>query len=271
MEKTPWDYGDKQLTLKELEGILKRYEINKGFKVKNIYGLTPMQEGMLFHALMDRESSAYFEQTVLTLKGDLRLDIFDESFKKLVDRYDILRTVFVYEGVEKPRQVVLRDRETKVYYEDLTNIGEQGESTQIESLVQAYAEKDRNKGFDLNEDVLIRISLLKTACDEYKVIWSFHHILMDGWCNGIIINDFFKIYSSRLKGRSLDLPETHSYMNYIEWLEKRDKEEAEEYWVNYLKDYENQAIVPKKIKISADSKDCSEGKYEEKTFIIKES
>ncbi|WP_263973429.1 condensation domain-containing protein, partial [Clostridium botulinum] len=96
-ELTPTDLGDSNLTIDQLDILSLKYR-NRGLEIKNIYSLTPMQMGMLFHALKDEESSSYFEQSIFTLKGEIDLNIFERSFNKVIERYDILRTVFVYEN-----------------------------------------------------------------------------------------------------------------------------------------------------------------------------
>ncbi len=79
-------------------------------EISKIYGLSPMQEGMLFHSLMDSASSAYFEQLTFTLTGELDIGLLEKSFNHLIKRYDIFRTVFLYEKLKSPRQVVLNER-----------------------------------------------------------------------------------------------------------------------------------------------------------------
>ncbi|MDY7047020.1 condensation domain-containing protein, partial [Virgibacillus sp. M23] len=92
-------------------------------------------------------------------------------------------------------------------------------STLSENERTAYVEKfevaDRQKGFSLSQDILIRLAVLKLNAEEYKMIWSSHHILMDGWCNGLIMKDFFTIYSYLSNGTAVQLPDTTPYVEYI--------------------------------------------------------
>ncbi|OPD17691.1 condensation domain-containing protein, partial [Clostridium botulinum] len=168
-------------------------------EIKNIYSLTPMQMGMLFHALKDEEPSSYFEQSIFTLKGEIDLNIFERSFNKVIERYDILRTVFVYENVDKPKQIVFKERKARIGYEDISKLSNESKENYIENFIS----KDKEKGFNLGKDLLIKISILKVEKDKYEVVWSFHHILMDGWCLNIIMNDFFNIYSQLQEEKSI--------------------------------------------------------------------
>ncbi len=209
-------------------------------QIQKVYSLSPMQEGMLFHAELDSTSSAYFEQTVFSLRGSIDTEAFEKSFNQLIKRHDILRTIFFYKNVQRFSQVVLKERTTTIHYEDITHMAEQDK----EQYVKDFLEADRKNGFDLSRDMLIRISILKTQKDFYKLIWSFHHILMDGWCIGIINKEMLEIYSSLINNTPLKLGEVPLYKDYIDWLKKQDKKEAEDYWTKYLDAYENQAVVP---------------------------
>lgn len=77
-------------------------------EIQDIYPLSFMQEGMLFHSLLDQESRAYFEQASFTINGSLDTERFQKSLDALIERYDIFRTAFIHKNVAKPRQVVLK-------------------------------------------------------------------------------------------------------------------------------------------------------------------
>jgi bacitracin synthase 3 len=217
-------------------------ETKKKVKIQNIYPLTPMQEGMLFHSLLEKGSSAYFEQAVLSVKGEVNVDLFEKSFNRLIQRYEILRTVFRYEKVDKPVQIVLTEREAQVYVEDLSGLEEKAKEVSVESFIR----KDKQKGFDLTRDFLMRISILKTGPSAYKIIWSHHHILMDGWCLGIIIRDFMQCYRSFRNNAPLQLDPVVPYSDYIRWIERQNRKEAESYWKSYLEGYDSTVVFPQK-------------------------
>lgn len=195
-------------------------------EIQDIYPLSFMQEGMLFHSLYDEQSRAYFEQASFTINGQLDLERFQKSMDAVFDRYDIFRTAFIYKNVAKPRQVVLKQRHCHVHVEDISHLNEKDK----EHCTEAFKEQDKSKGFDLQTDVLMRISILKWAPDHYVCIWSHHHILMDGWCLGIVIKDFLHIYQALGKGQFPDLPPVQPYGTYIKWLMQQEREEAAEYW-----------------------------------------
>ncbi|EGO65801.1 non-ribosomal peptide synthetase [Acetonema longum] len=216
-------------------------------KIKDIYLLSPMQEGMLYHSLLHDEASAYFEQHVLSIKGVLDIPLLEESLNRLIARYDVLRTVFAYEKVEKPVQVVLRERKTSIQVEDIGHLPAEAQ----QEFIQAFTRNDKKKGFDLRKDLLMRISVIKQDSERYKLVWSFHHIVTDGWCLGIILHDFLSIYTALRENREPDLKRVYPYSDYIKWLAEQDPSEAAAYWGKYVGDYEEQATLPKRNGLSA--------------------
>ncbi|HEX3044252.1 MAG TPA: amino acid adenylation domain-containing protein [Bacillota bacterium] len=211
-------------------------------ELQKISTLSPMQEGMLFHYLMnqDKPQATYFEQTVFTICGGIDYALFEKSFALLVERHEVFRTNFIYQKIKSPRQVILKERKAELLYEDISGFDE----GQKISYLKDFKQRDREKGFDLTKDPLVRVSILKTGPEAYQLIWSFHHILMDGWCIGIILKDFFQIYQSFKFNTLLKLESTPSFGSYLEWLELQDKGRALEYWEVYLRDYETQAKIP---------------------------
>ncbi|RAP03905.1 hypothetical protein HS3_04464 [Bacillus subtilis] len=229
-------------------------------EIQDIYPLSFMQEGMLFHSLYDEQSRAYFEQASFTINGQLDLERFQKSMDAVFDRYDIFRTAFIYKNVAKPRQVVLKQRHCHVHVEDISHLNEKDK----EHCTEAFKEQDKSKGFDLQTDVLMRISILKWAPDHYVCIWSHHHILMDGWCLGIVIKDFLHIYQALGKGQFPDLPPVQPYGTYIKWLMQQEREEAAEYWKKRLQHFEKASPLPKR------TDQMSDGTLQQITFTIPE-
>ena len=211
--------------------------------IKNIYPLSPMQEGMYFHALADPASPAYFEQVSYRLEGTLHLAQVEKSVGELFRRHDILRTVFTHRKADRPLQVVLRERVPAFYFEDLRD----GPDCRAAiARADAYKRADRERPFDLGRDVLMRVAVFRLAEGQYEFVWSHHHILMDGWCSGLLIGEFSEIYRSLLHDKAPRLPPVTPYHTYIEWLEKRDRSASAHYWKQYLQHYEQVAAVPRR-------------------------
>ncbi|MCP5103045.1 MAG: AMP-binding protein, partial [bacterium] len=213
--------------------------LSKG-NVKDMYSLSPMQEGMFFHYIMDPKSSAYFEQMSYRVKGGLLPLLFEQSLNRLIRRYDVLRTVFIYKKAAKPRQVLLKTREARIPVEDISHLSE----PEQDHYIEVFKERDRETGFELSRDIPLRVSILKLSDSAYEIVWSFHHIIMDGWCTAILIKEMMHFYSRLQEGKEPSLPAAVPYRAYIKWLEKQDREKALHYWRNYLKGYQNRAVVP---------------------------
>ena len=234
-ERTPWDYGDKDLTIEDLNIIL-----NSSRNVEKIHSLTPMQEGMLYNYMKDSSSKAYYEQNIFTVEGNLDIEILNRVLNKLIEKYEILRTKFYYSNISKLKQVVLAERKINIEFKDISNLAEESKI----KFVEEFKVKDKSKVFDLNNDVLIRVSAIKLKSNLYKLIFSYHHIIMDGWCLGILINDIADMYKLLKEGKEIVSNSTESYSNYLEWLDMQSKSEALSYWKKYLEGYKNNVVIP---------------------------
>lgn len=210
--------------------------------IKDIYKLSPMQESMYYQYLLDKSSSAYFQQMTFRINQKINIDTVKSSIQEIFNRHDILRTVFNHQKVDFPLQIVLKVCEPEIHYEDITSF----EDLKQKKYIKDYVSEDKSKLFNLNKDILMRIAVFKTGEESYDFVWSFHHILMDGWCAGIIISEFFKIYNIILKGNYYDLPVVNQYRSYISWLEKQDETSFEEYWKDYVDGYDKAAQIPRK-------------------------
>jgi len=215
----------------------------KESNIQDIYTLTPMQEGMMYHAMLETTSAAYFEQRFYRLHGELDVNTVKKSLNELFKRYDILRTAFINQEADRPVQVVLKHREADFVYEDIRPHVAEGRDK--EELINTLKQKDRQRLFDLSKDPLMRAIVIHTADDEYELVWSHHHILTDGWCTEILVMEFWEIYRSFMENRPYQLPEVKQFRTYINWLNKQDKEKLKEYWKNYLDGYEEAVRVPK--------------------------
>ncbi len=162
-----------------------------------MYALTPMQEGMLYHAPLDPHSSSYFTQLELRIHGSFQLELFEKSVNELIRTYDILRTVFVHQRLQKPRQVVLAERKTKVHYEDISQLDESRQTEYIER----YKRGVRQQGFHLAKDILFKAAVFRLSEKELYLVWSNHHIVMDGWSMGVLMKSLFQNYEALRAGR----------------------------------------------------------------------
>ena len=238
--KTPSDYKLTDISYDELQKITESYNS----EIEKIYPLSPMQQGMLFHNLMDGEDEAYFEQTVLSVNGNLNHELFEKAFNGIIARHEILRANMVYSQLKRPHQVILKEKFARIYHEDLASLNPQEQ----EKSIADYLEKEQKKGFDLSKDLLMKVAVFKVAEQNFKIVWTHHHIVIDGWCLGIIFNDFFSLYNSLSDGVNVELNPVQPYSNYIDWIESQDKHKAANYWSQLLEEVEEVVRIPGKIK-----------------------
>jgi len=244
-ELTPSDFTRKDMDIEELAGVfemvadLDHTNKNSSSAIRDIYSLTPLQEGMLYHWIVDKQASVNFDQLELTLEGTVDVDMIEQSFNKIIRRYDVLRTVFIYERVKDPIQVVLEDRPLNIRFRDISR--EKGDKGLI---IEEFKKKDRSQSFNLSRDILTRITLFKVEDNLYKLIWSTNLILMDGWSQVMVFEDLLRVYRSIRTGESLELPPTIPYSRYITWLGKQDKAQGLNYWRQYLEGVDRESVVP---------------------------
>jgi amino acid adenylation domain-containing protein len=210
--------------------------------IKDIYNLTPMQAGILFHYMMENQSFAYFQQLVFPARGHIDTELFEKALNKVIDKYDVLRTVFLYKKVDKPVQVVLKQREAVLETRDISHLPGEEKKPRVKQLMQ----QDKEKGFDLEKDIPMRVTIVKTSGREFTIIWSHHHIIMDGWCIGLVISDFFRYYYAIKEGQAIPAETAPPYSRYLQWLNRQDKEKGIRFWQTYLQGYERKAGVPLK-------------------------
>ncbi|OMF04068.1 non-ribosomal peptide synthetase [Paenibacillus amylolyticus] len=238
-ELTPSDVLLQDVTVEELER-LSEHTTALG-ELENVYTLTPLQKGMLFHSLLDADSEAYFEQVTFDLYGSLNVEAFTRGLDTLVQRNEALRTNFITGWRDEPIQVVFRERKCEVYFEDIRLVSDEHPEKTIADFVSA----DKANKFDLAQGSLMRVTVLRTGEESYQVIWSHHHILLDGWCMSLMIKEVFDTYFAFQEQRTLELPPVTSYSRYIEWLEAQDAAKASRYWSEYLAGYDQQTKLPR--------------------------
>lgn len=252
--QTASDFGLKNISHKRFDQLLSDFNYN----VDKIYGLSPMQLGMLFVNLSD-ETDRYFEQTVLSLKGQVDISKFEYSFNKLIERHEVLRSNIIYDSLDEPLSIISKEKYSRVHFENLSNFSVK----EIDIRINDFLNEEKLKGFNLAKDMLMLISVFQISENEYKIVWTHHHILMDGWCLGILLNDFFTIYN----GEEGKLKEIMAYSDYLRWIECQDKFEAEDYWSDLLKNYDTNIEIPlKKVKTNS----FENVNFEKSSFVLSE-
>ncbi|MCB0566208.1 MAG: amino acid adenylation domain-containing protein, partial [Phaeodactylibacter sp.] len=232
---SPADFTACDLSLEQYYDFLSANQLLAD-EIEDIYTLSPMQEGMLFHKLLNPGSPAYFNQLVLHLSATA-LDIphFQYCWRQILKAHPVLRTSFFSEGLPSPLQVVHKEAGLSFVNRDISNFspGKQ------EQILTTYLATDRGKGFSLKEKSLLRVALFQTGIAQFRLVISGHHITIDGWSLAILLQDLQLMYQNN--GHFLQLK---PYSPYIAWLREQPESESEAFWKEYLEGYEETAGIP---------------------------
>jgi amino acid adenylation domain-containing protein/non-ribosomal peptide synthase protein (TIGR01720 family) len=224
----PADFELAQLGQAELARVCAR----KG-ELEDIYPLTPLQEGMLVHALHDGESGVYGQQIAVELHGALDLEALERAWRDVAQRHPALRLEFIWDDLPAPRQVVRREAPVELSTLDWSAIPSEEQVRRWHDWLGA----DRRRGFDLEQAPLWRVTVLRLGAERWRMVWSHHHLLLDGWSLPVVFRDLLSAYAVAVgsgDGRSEPSP---SYRSYLAWLARREPGAGESFWRNYLAGY----------------------------------
>ncbi|MFF8961096.1 condensation domain-containing protein, partial [Streptomyces sp. NPDC014894] len=195
-------------------------------RVEDVWPVSPLQEGLLFHALFDEQGTdVYVEQMVLGLEGPLDAVALRASWQALLARHASLRAGFrQLPGVDQPVQVIAREVTLPWREEDLSALAEAEALAGVDRL----GVEERARRFDLAVPPLLRILLVKVADDRYRMVVTLHHIVLDGWSLPVLMRELWTAYEAG--GHTGGLPAVTPYRDYLEWLGRQDKEAARDAW-----------------------------------------
>jgi natural product biosynthesis luciferase-like monooxygenase protein/amino acid adenylation domain-containing protein len=194
--------------------------------VADLYILSPIQKGMLFHVLYNPESGMYFEQFTWTFHSSINVAAFARAWQQMLDRYPILRTGFYWEGLDEPMQMVQRRVQLPLEQHDWRDLP----GDQQDARLEAYLKADRQRGFELATAPLLRLTLIQVSDESYHFILSYHHLLLDGWSLMLVLKEAFALYEAFSQGQTVSLKPSRPYRDYIAWLRQQDLAEAETFW-----------------------------------------
>ncbi|MBD0260732.1 MAG: non-ribosomal peptide synthetase, partial [Cytophagales bacterium] len=230
---TPSDFTYKGLSIEAVDQLTARHA------VEDVYPLSPTQQGILYHFLLDQTSSAYWVETSFRMLGQFDAETFRQSFNVLVSRHAILRTFFRTNLGPVPLQVVNKAGEVNYAYRDLSTLPEEEQHAIVRQEKSLRAQKP-----DLLADdhLLLQLLILKTASGEHQVVIFHDHILFDGWSLNILLKEVFYAYIQLRAGRPLALRPAGKYGHYISWL--TGQAGKHDYWKQYLAGYHAPTVFP---------------------------
>ncbi|QKQ75847.1 non-ribosomal peptide synthetase [Nostoc sp. TCL240-02] len=228
--------------------------------IEDLYELSPMQQGMLFHTLYAPESEVYFEQLLCILSGELNFLTFQQAWRQVVARNPVLRSSFYWEEIEKPLQMVSKQVDLSWEELDWRNLTPDEQQQHLENFLKC----DRQKGFDLAQVPLMRFTVIQLEDYIYQFIWSHHHILFDGWSMQIILKEVLAFYEAHQRGEHLRLMPSRPYREYINWLQQQDIAQAKNFWQQTLQGFETPTSL-------IGNREQEQGIYNEQTFQLSQT
>ena len=215
---TPSDFPVADISQEELDALPLTIS-----NVADLYPLSPMQSGMLFHSLYEPEGSAYLTQLCVDIEG-LDVPKFKAAWRAVIARHDILRTGFITQG-EQQLQWVAKQVELPFTDIDWRNNNNQD--------LPQVARDDLAQGFDFAAAPLMRLTLVQLTDSKYHLVWTCHHLLLDGWSTSIVMGEVLRHYAGEV------LPTiTGHYRDYISWLVSQDTQATEAFWREQLSSLE---------------------------------
>ena len=229
----PTDFTYNKISIANILDLKKRYG-----EIDDIYELTPMQLGLMYLSSSGISSDAYFEQFEYKLQGDLNIDLYRFAFSETISSVDVLRSVFRDDIGDIPLQIIRNTSEIEFTYSELDYLD-------LESELDCLKKNDKVRGFKLDNGPLIRLQVFKIGFENYYVLWSTHHIILDGWSMNKLIIEFNNRFISLLKNEDFSkfcsLPK---FSNYLKHLRNIDVFEGLRYWDNYLLGYDTFVQLP---------------------------
>ena len=211
--RTPSDLALVDLTQGEIERLEGEYP-----KIEDILPLSPLQEGLLFHALYDAQGpDVYTVQLELELEGRLDPAVLEASLQAVVARHASLRSGFRHEQLSRPVQVVVARAAVPWRLIDLSGQDAAAQQRELSDIVEA----DRLERFDLAAPPLMRFALIRLAADRHRLLISNHHLLMDGWSAPILVRELLEVYARH--GSAASLPRVTPYRDYLTFIARQDR------------------------------------------------
>src|SRR6266699_1578195 len=194
------------------------------------FPLSTMQQGMLFHHLMEPHSGVDIQQLVVQLPERIDTTRLERAWQWLVQRHDILRARFVWEGLEQPEQEILAQVSVPFVVEDARHLSDYVQHERLASFLKS----DRFRGFELDSAPMLRLTLFQWGEASFCYVWTFHQALLDGRCYPMLLREVFEAYAELAQGEVAAREAPPTYRQYIDWLQQHNPAEAKSYWKELL-------------------------------------
>jgi len=224
---TPSDFPLARLSQTQLDEVLKTKR-----DVADLFHLSPMQQGMLFHILFAPNTDVYLGQFSCILHGELDANALSIAWQQIVNRHEVLRASFIWENLDEPLQLIHESVSVPLEQHDWRDVADQRERW------ETFLIRERQRGFDLSTPPLMRLALVRLGADSYGFVWTHHHLLIDGWSGALVLREVFDTYEALRRGEQLRGEHPRPFRDYIAWLDRQDLSKAEVFWREKLKGFD---------------------------------
>jgi hypothetical protein len=195
-----------------------------------VQALTPPQKGIFVHWLLVRDKSAYVDQYVYALEGDLDMMAFEQAWNHVVRRHPALRTAFLRSALSQPAQAVKRDAAVSIDTLDLSTIDEPARAT----LWRARLAAEVARGIDLAKPPLMRFLLARCGVQRHLLAWTHHHLVLDGWSMSQVLGEVLQSHAALRSGHDPALAPSTPSAPYIDSLVAKDLRHGLAFWSRAL-------------------------------------
>lgn len=207
--------------------------------IEDAYPLTRMQQALLLRCVTYPDQPLYMGQWWAVLEGELDAPAFSLAWQAVVDRHTALRSGFHWDLKDQPFQVVHRQAALTFTDIDWTGVGD------WQAALREFLALDRDLPFDIKKPPLMRLALIQLAPARHIVVWTRHHLTVDGWSLGILLDEAFTLYKAEVAGRAHGLPPAPPFRNYVEWEKSLDRDHAREHWRSVLAAMPDADLAPR--------------------------
>ena len=208
--------------------------------MKNVADILPLsgtQQGILFHVLAEPEAGLYIEQAAWTIEGDFDPVTFERAWAATIARQPMLRACYFVDKLEKPLQVVREQVAFPFAQQDWRGLTGDEQRQRLARL----RETEQQAGFVLSRAPLLRVVAVRLDTHTWRIIWTWHHLILDGWSVSLLLAEVLSRYDAFRRGVSSQVPPGRSYRDYLAWLNGRDSAQAEAFWRETLRGCEQDA------------------------------
>jgi amino acid adenylation domain-containing protein len=203
--------------------------------ISQIYSLSPIQQGILFHSLYSNPGmDVYVVQLSCTFDPAPDVEAFKRAWDEVVRRHAIFRTAFEWEELDDAVQVVYDKAEVSLERLDWRDLSRDEQRERLE----AYLKADRARGFDFSTPPLMRFALISLDDTTAQFVWTVHHLLVDTWSETLMFAEASACYRAIREQRALPDEPAPSYRDYVKWLQRQDMSEADAFWRRQLEGFD---------------------------------